>query len=352
MNINRKITKQIKIGNVLIGGGAPIVVQSMITSDTKNVEESLKQIHDLASLGCELVRLAVLDEEAANALKEICDKSSVPLIADIHFDYRLAIAAMENGCKGIRINPGNIGGFDKLNAVIDAAKANQVAIRIGVNSGSVDKKMLEQFGHGPTALVESALEHVKHFESRNFDNIKVSLKSSSVLDTIDAYRLMSHCCDYPLHLGVTEAGTLMRGTVKSSVGLGILLAEGIGDTLRISLTSSPSNEIPVAWELLRCLGLRNYGVEIISCPTCGRCEIDLFRLADIVEQKVRGIKKNLKLAVMGCVVNGPGEAKEADLGLAGGRDKGIIFKHGKVIKSVKGEDNLINAFLEELNTML
>ena len=353
MKIVRKHTRELHLGNIRIGAGSPIVVQSMTNSDTRDVDSTLEQINRLAKAGCEIVRVAVPDDTAAKALRRIHDGSPVPLIADIHFDYRLAIAALEAGLEGLRINPGNIGGRREVDAVVDAAKNRKAVIRIGVNSGSVEKSLLERY-HGPTpeAMVDSALRHVRMLEERNFYDIKISIKSSSVLDTIDAYRRLSSRCDYPLHLGVTEAGGPLRGAVKSSVALGLLLAEGIGDTLRISLTADPEQELTVAWELLRSLGLRKRGPDIVSCPTCGRCEINLVELAAKIEQRLADETAPIKVAVMGCVVNGPGEAREADIGLAGGRDKGIIFRKGEVIRSVRGQDALLTAFLEELNKLL
>lgn len=351
--IQRLQTRQIKVGSLAIGGGAPVVVQSMTNTDTRDTEASLAQIRRLARAGCELVRLAVPDETAAQALKKIREGSPIPVIADIHFDYRLALMALEAGVEGLRINPGNIGERRHVDAVVDAAKARGAIIRVGVNSGSVEKRLLERFG-GPTpeAMVESALTHIRILEERGFYNTKISIKSSSVLNTITAYRALAKRCDYPLHLGVTEAGGLVRGAVKSSVGLGILLWEGIGDTLRVSLTADPEEEMTVAWELLRSLGLRQRGPEIISCPTCGRTEIDLIGLAREVEHRLAGETANVKIAVMGCVVNGPGEAKEADLGMAGGRNKGIIFRKGEVIRSVRGQEALLSAFMEELDKLL
>ncbi|MEG2140812.1 MAG: flavodoxin-dependent (E)-4-hydroxy-3-methylbut-2-enyl-diphosphate synthase, partial [Bilophila sp.] len=318
-----------------------------------DVAASLAQIARLAQAGCEVVRLAVPDESAARALKAIRDGSPIPVIADIHFDHRLALMALEAGVEGLRINPGNIGERGHVDAVVDAAKARGAIIRVGVNSGSVEKRLLERFG-GPTpeAMVESALSHVRMLEERGFYDTKISIKSSSVLDTIAAYKMLAQRCDYPLHLGVTEAGGLVRGAVKSAVGLGILLWEGIGDTLRVSLTADPEEEMTVAWEVLRALGLRQRGPELVSCPTCGRTEIDLIGLAHKVEQRLAGETANVKIAVMGCVVNGPGEAREADLGMAGGRDKGIIFKKGEVIRSVRGQEALLSAFMEELDTLL
>ena len=353
MELPRKQTRQLKLGSVRIGGGAPIVVQSMTNTDTRDVEATLGQIKRLHDAGCEIVRVAVPDETAARALRAIHDASPIPVIADIHFDYRLALIALEAGLEGLRINPGNIGERKNVEMVVDAAKAQDAVIRVGVNSGSVEKRLLEQYG-GPTpqAMVESALGHVRILEEHGFYDTKISIKSSSVLNTIECYRLLSQRCDYPLHLGVTEAGGVLRGAIKSSVGMGVLLSEGIGDTLRVSLTAAPEEEMTVAWELLRALGLRQRGPEIISCPTCGRTEIDLIGLAQEVERRLRTENAPIKVAVMGCVVNGPGEAREADLGMAGGRDKGIIFRKGEVIRSVRGQETLLAAFMEELDKLL
>lgn len=352
MNTRRK-TRSLRLGGLSIGGDAPVVVQSMTNTDTRDVAATLAQIAALARRGCEIVRLAVPDEKAAAALRAIREASPVPLIADIHFDYRLALAALEAGLEGLRINPGNIGPRAHVDAVVDAAKARGAVIRVGVNSGSVEKGLLDKYGGPcPRALVESALGHVRMLEARGFYDTKISLKSSSVTDTLEAYRLLATLCDYPLHIGITEAGGLLRGTVKSAVGLGILLHEGIGDTLRVSLTADPVEEVTVAYEILRALGLRRRGPEIISCPTCGRTEIDLFGLARAVEERLAESTADIRVAVMGCVVNGPGEAREADLGLAGGRDKGIIFRKGQVIRSVRGQDALLAAFLEELQLLI
>ncbi|MDD2219198.1 MAG: flavodoxin-dependent (E)-4-hydroxy-3-methylbut-2-enyl-diphosphate synthase [Desulfoplanes sp.] len=353
MNIIRKKTHVLSVGSVGIGGDNPVRVQSMTNTDTRDVDATVAQIRALTEAGCEIVRVAVLDEDAARCIGLIKKQVDVPLIADIHFDHRLALASMEAGVDGLRINPGNIGGKEQVDLVVDAAKAQGVPIRIGVNSGSVEKELLKKFG-GPTpeAMVASALRHVRLLEDRNFDQIKISLKSSSVLSTIDAYRLMSEQVDYPLHIGVTEAGTPLRGAVKSGVGLGILLAQGIGDTLRVSLTGDPVDEMLVAWEILRSLGLRQRGPEIVSCPTCGRTEVDLIGLATAVEKRLMHVTDVFTVAVMGCVVNGPGEAKEADIGVAGGRDCGIIFRKGRVVRKVKGAKNLIPEFLQELETFL
>ncbi|HIJ79184.1 MAG: flavodoxin-dependent (E)-4-hydroxy-3-methylbut-2-enyl-diphosphate synthase [Desulfobulbaceae bacterium] len=349
--IKRKKTRQIKVGQVAIGGDAPIAVQSMTNTDTRDVEKTVAQIHGLEEAGCEIIRVAVLDLEAAEAIKAIRDRITIPLIADIHFDARLAIASMENGAQGIRINPGNLGGPDKLARVVTAAKAHQVPIRVGVNSGSVEKDILKKHGHPtPAALVESALRNIRLLEDLDFREIKISIKSSDAMTTVDAYRLLAEQTDYPLHLGVTEAGGLIAGTVKSSVALGMLLYEGIGDTFRISLTRDPVEEIRVSYELLRSLHIRERGPELISCPTCGRCQVNLFGLAEEVERHIQRIKTPLKIAVMGCVVNGPGEAREADIGVAGGHGVGIIFKKGQLYKKV-AEEQLLDVFLSEIDKM-
>jgi (E)-4-hydroxy-3-methylbut-2-enyl-diphosphate synthase len=349
--IKRIPTKQIKVGDVPIGGDAQIAVQSMTNTDTRDVTATVAQIHRLEAAGCDIIRVAVPDLEAAQAIRAIRDRITIPLIADIHFDYRLAVFSMENGAQGIRINPGNIGGPEKLGKVVDAAKAHHVPIRVGVNSGSVEKDILARHGHPtPAALVESAIRNIRLLETLHFYEQKISIKSSDTLTTIAAYRQLSAQCDYPLHLGVTEAGGLIAGTVKSSVALGMLLYEGIGDTFRISLTRDPLEEIRVAFELLRCLRIRERGPELISCPTCGRCQINLFNLAEKVEEHIQGIETPLKVAVMGCVVNGPGEAKEADIGLAGGHGVGIIFKKGQLYKKVP-EEQLLAVFIDELDAM-
>ncbi|MGA1846679.1 flavodoxin-dependent (E)-4-hydroxy-3-methylbut-2-enyl-diphosphate synthase [Deferribacter abyssi] len=348
----RRVTKEITLGNLKIGGKNPITVQSMTNTDTRDVESTLAQIKRLEEVGCEIIRVAVVDEEAARCIKRIKDAIKIPLIADIHFDYRLAILSMENGADGIRINPGNIGSEDKVRKVIDAAKIHSVAIRIGVNSGSLEKGFREKYGVCAKAMVESALKYMRFFEKERFYNMKFSLKGSDVVTTIEAYREFSTISDYPLHLGVTEAGTLFSGTVKSAVGIGALLAEGIGDTIRVSLTADPVEEVKVGFEILKALGLRDRGAEIISCPTCGRCEIDLMDLVSKVENELAKLDKKVTVAVMGCVVNGPGEAREADYGIAGGRGVGIIFKKGRVLKKVK-EEELLEEFLkiikEEIN---
>ncbi len=351
--IVRKKTREVRVGSVGVGGDNPVRVQSMTNVDTRDIDAALAQVRELARAGCEIVRLAVPDEAAAQALAHIRRGSPVPLIADIHFDHRLALLALEAGVDGLRINPGNIGGKAKVDAVVSAAAERSVPIRIGVNSGSVEKKLLERFG-GPTpaAMVESALGHVALLERRNFHAIKISLKSSSVLNTIEAYQLLSARVDYPLHIGVTEAGTLLPGAVKSAVGLGVLLFNGIGDTLRVSLTHDPVAEIGVAYDILRALGLRERGPEVISCPTCGRTEIGLISLAEEVQKRLRDVPEVFKVAVMGCVVNGPGEAREADIGIAGGRGLGIVFRKGEVIRKIRGEENLLPEFLKELELFL
>ena len=334
-----------------VGGGAALAVQSMTNTDTRDVEATVAQVRRLEEAGCEIIRVAVLDLEAARAIRAIRDQIAIPLIADIHFDHRLAIASMEHGAQGIRINPGNIGGKSKLARVAAAAQAHEVAIRVGVNAGSLEKDILARHGHPvPAALVESALRNIALLEELGFHELKISLKSSDVLTTIAAYRQLSAVCDYPLHLGVTEAGGLIAGTVKTSVALGILLYEGIGDTLRISLTRDPVEEIRVAYELLRSLRLRQRGPELISCPTCGRCQVNLFGLAEEVERYIQKIPTPLKIAVMGCVVNGPGEAREADIGVAGGNGVGIIFKKGKIFKKVP-EAQVLEVFLAEIDKM-
>lgn len=352
--ITRRATRRIQVGAVPIGGGAPIAVQSMTNTMTDDVESTVGQIQQLERAGCEIIRVAVPELKAAQALSHIRGQISIPLIADIHFDARLAVAAMEHGAQGIRINPGNLGGPDKLARVVAAAKQHRVPIRVGVNSGSIEKGLLGRYGYPtperPDALIESALDNVRMLEDLGFYDIKISIKSSDTLTTIAGYRQLSKTTDYPLHLGVTEAGGLIAGTVKSSVALGILLAEGIGDTFRISLTRDPVEEIRVGFELLRALRIRERGPELISCPTCGRTRIDLFSLAEKVERHLQTMQSPLKVAVMGCVVNGPGEAREADIGIAGGHGVGIIFKKGEIFRKVP-EAELLPVFLEELNKL-
>ena len=318
--IKRKMTRQISIGDVKIGGGAPISVQSMTNTKTTDTNATVAQIKALVDAGCDIVRVAVPDMSAAENIYNIKSQVDVPLVADIHFDYRLALKAIEQGIDALRINPGNIGDEERVKAVVEAAKIRNIPIRIGVNAGSLDKKLLAKYGKVTAeALVESALEHIRILEKLNFYDIKISLKAHDVPLTLNAYRLMSETVDYPLHLGITEAGTVNTGIIKSAVGIGALLAEGIGDTFRISLTGDPVNEVKVANEILKALGLKEYGPTLISCPTCGRCNIDLPSIAEKVEQRLSGITKPIKVAVMGCVVNGPGEARDADIGIAGGK---------------------------------
>lgn len=352
--IERKKTRQIHIGPVAIGGGAPISVQSMCNTRTTDTEGTVAQIKALQAAGCDIVRLAVPDMEAAKNLGNIIRAVSVPLVADIHFDYKLAIEAIHQGISALRLNPGNIGGEQNVRAVVQEAKSSHIPIRIGVNAGSLDKKILARSGAvTPEALVESAMEHVRILEKQDFYDLKISLKTHDVPMTLAAYRLMSETCDYPLHLGVTEAGTVNTGVIKSAVGIGALLAEGIGDTFRISLTGDPVVEVKVANEILKSLGLKEYGPTLVACPTCGRTSIDLPAIADQVEKKLEGITEPIDVAVMGCVVNGPGEARGADVGIAGGNGEGLIFRKGEIIRKVPEADlveelfNEIDAILEE-----
>lgn len=348
----RKKTRQIRVGNVPIGGGAPIAVQSMTNTDTRDAKATLRQIRRLSDAGCEIVRLAVPDSEAVEGFRKARAKSPVPLIADIHFDHRLALAALRAGADGLRINPGNIGDRRAVEKVIREAGERGTPIRIGVNAGSLPRAVLRKHGHPtPEAMVETALGHIRLFEDLRFDRIKISLKSSNVLNTIAAYELLSREVDYPLHLGVTEAGTLISGTVKNAIGIGALLLKGIGDTLRVSLTRDPVEEVTVAYEILRSLDLRHRGPEIIACPTCGRCEIDLFGLVRRVEKALSGVRSSPKVAVMGCVVNGPGEAREADVGIAGGRRQGILFKKGRVVRKIP-EEELAGVLIREVKGMV
>jgi (E)-4-hydroxy-3-methylbut-2-enyl-diphosphate synthase len=347
----RRETRRIYLGDVPIGGGAPVVVQSMTNTDTRDAQATVAQIKRLADVGCEIVRVAVPDHEAAAQLAHIKKAITIPLVADIHFDYRLALKALRAGVDGLRLNPGNIGGADRVRKVVAAARERQVPIRIGVNSGSLEKDLLVQHGRAtPEAMVESALRHIRLLEDLDYGLIKVSMKSSDVLDTIAGYRLLASKTDCPLHLGVTEAGTLVDAAVKSALGIGILLFEGLGDTLRVSVTSEPEEEIPVAYSILRALKLRERGVELISCPTCGRTEIDLIPMVEKAERMLRMVRTPLKVAIMGCVVNGPGEAREADVGVAGGRGQGILFKKGKRVAKVP-ESSLLHRLLLEVEKM-
>lgn len=347
----KKSTEQITLGGLKIGGGAPVIVQSMTKTDTRDVPSTAAQIKRLQNAGCEAVRVAVLNNEAAGAIRTLKKKIKIPLIADVHFDHRLALKAVANGAEGLRINPGNIGSRLKVREIVSAARDKGVPIRIGVNAGSLEKDLLRKYRH-PTAkaLVESAGRHIRILEDLKFGAIKVSLKASDVLKTVEAYRLFSEKFRYPVHIGISEAGPAFSGTVKSAVGLGILLSEGIGDTVRVSLTADPVEEVKVAYEILKSLHLRQIGPELISCPTCGRCQIDIRGIVDKVENKISGEKKSIKVAVMGCVVNGPGEAREADIGIAGGKGMGILFKHGKVVKTLK-ERELFSTLMREIKKL-
>lgn len=351
--IERKPTKGIQVGTVHIGDNAPVSIQSMITTNPVKVEQSIEEINRLATAGCELVRLAVPDMAAAKAIKDIKERAMIPLIADIHFDYRLALQAIDSGIDGLRINPGNIGSIDNVVKVVEKAKPKLIPIRIGVNAGSLPQHVLDAHGGHPTAdgMVETALEHIRILESLEYDQMKVSIKATDVPLMIEAYRKLSSKIPYPLHLGVTEAGTIKQGTIKSSIGIGTLLADGIGDTIRVSLTGDPIHEVEVAKTILSSLELRTFGATMISCPTCGRCQVNLFNMADIVEERLKSIKAPIRVAVMGCVVNGPGEAREADFGIAGGKGQGIIFRKGKVLKTVP-EQELVDTLFAEIDQYL
>ncbi len=347
-DIKRKKTRQISVGNVKVGGLAPVAVQSMTNTYTQDIAATVSQIKRLESAGCEIVRVAVPDQEAAAAISGIKEKIEIPLIADIHFDHRLAIASVRAGADGLRINPGNIGNKKKVKAVVDCAKEYNIPIRIGVNSGSLEKDILKKYkGVTAEAMVESAIRHIELLQSLDFHTIKISLKASDVPRTVEAYRLLSERSDLPLHVGVTEAGGLYSGIVKSSLGIGMLLAEGIGDTIRVSLTRDPLEEVRVGYEILRGLAIRQHGPEIISCPTCGRCSIDLFDITERIEKALLLKSMPIKIAIMGCIVNGPGEAREADIGVAGGDGIGILFKRGKLIKKFP-EDKLVEVLLDEI----
>lgn len=345
--MNRKKTRVIKVGNVLIGGDNPIAVQSMTNTRTKDIDKTVKQILELEEAGCDIIRSAISDFEDAKAIEEIKRQINIPIIADIQYDYKLALESIKYGVDGLRINPGNIGSLDKVKEVVNACKNNNISIRIGVNSGSIKQEFLDQYGGvNEKSMVYSALEQVELLESLDFFDIKISLKASNVSLTIKSYEMISSLCDYPLHLGITEAGPSWRGTIKSSVGIGSLLNMGIGDTIRISLTSDPVEEIKVGREILNSLDLLKEGIELISCPTCGRTNIDLIKIVNQAEKRLEGIKKHIKVAIMGCAVNGPGEAKEADIGIAGGNGEGLIFAKGKIIKKVPEEDLLDELILQ------
>ncbi|MCD6533279.1 MAG: flavodoxin-dependent (E)-4-hydroxy-3-methylbut-2-enyl-diphosphate synthase [Deltaproteobacteria bacterium] len=347
----RRQSRKIDLGKVSIGGQAPISVQSMTNTDTRDVAATVAQIKRLERVGCELVRVAVPDEAAANKLASIKKEIGIPLIADIHFSHRLALIAVEQGVDGLRLNPGNIGSSARVREVVAACRDRAIPIRIGVNGGSLEKETVEKYGYTPKALVESALGHVRLLEDENFELIKISLKSSDVMATLAAYRLLAKEVDYPFHVGITEAGTALRGSIKSAVGLGLLLGEGLGDTLRVSLTAAPEEEIFVAFEILKSLGLRQRGIELISCPTCGRTEVALIQLADEVEKALAHIQEPLKIAVMGCVVNGPGEARHADFGIAGGKGVGLLFRHGEVLGKLP-EGELVQALVDEVEKFI
>ncbi len=351
MPVIRHKTRQVNIGGIAIGGDNPIAIQSMTNTDTKDAAKTIAQINELTKKGCEIIRVAVPDAASANAISEIKNHITIPLVADIHFDYKLAIMSIENGVDKLRINPGNIGDEEKVRSVVSAASERGIPIRIGVNSGSLEKDILNKYG-GVTAqaLFESAMSHVRILESLNFDNIVISIKASDVCLSLDAYSLLAESTDYPLHIGITESGTEYSGSIKSAVGIGAMLSQGIGDTIRVSLTSDPINEITCAKTILQAMNLRSFGPQLISCPTCGRTEIDLIAIARKVESALEHIDKPIKVAVMGCAVNGPGEAREADIGIAGGRGVGILFKKGQIIKKVP-EAELFEAFMNEINNL-
>ena len=350
--IERRKTRQIHIGNIAIGGGAPISVQSMTNTKTTDIAATVAQINALQAAGCDIVRLAVPDMDAAKNLGNIIQKVNVPLVADIHFDYRLALEAINQGISALRLNPGNIGGEDNVKAVVSEAKKHHIPIRIGVNAGSLDKAMLDKYG-GVTAeaLVASAMQHVRILEQQDFYDMKISLKAHDVPLTLEAYQLMSKTVDYPLHLGITEAGTAKTGMIKSAVGIGALLAQGIGDTFRISLTGDPVVEVKVANEILKSLGLKEYGPTLISCPTCGRTSIDLAGIADVVAERLSSVTRPISVAVMGCVVNGPGEARGADVGIAGGKGEGLVFRKGEILRKVP-EEKLVEELFKEIDLIL
>jgi (E)-4-hydroxy-3-methylbut-2-enyl-diphosphate synthase len=344
----RRKTHQVLVGSVGIGSDHPVSIQSMTTTDTRDVEATVSQIQALASAGCEIIRLAVPDMDAAQKLDQIIHRSSIPVVADIHFDYRLAMRAMEAGAAKIRLNPGNIGSADRVREVVMMAKERSIPIRIGVNGGSLEKELLERYGGvTPQGIVESALGHLDILDKLDFKDVIVALKSSDILTTIESYRLLSKETNAPFHIGLTESGTLFKGSIRSSIAIGCLLLEGLGDTLRVSLTGDPLNEVRVAKEILSATGLRTGGIRLISCPTCGRCQIDLARIADEVERRIEGLDKDITLAIMGCAVNGPGEAREADLGIAGGKGEALIFKKGVILKKAR-EDELVELLIEEI----
>ncbi len=351
MNYLRKHTKKIRVGNIFIGGDAPITVQSMTNTDTRDSKSTINQISKLEDAGCDIVRIAVPDLLAAKNIGEIKSNTNIPIVADIHFDYRLALEAVNQGIDAIRINPGNIGDIERVKMVVESCKKRSIPIRIGVNGGSLEKELLERFGSAtPEAMVQSALGHIKILEDLDFDDIVISLKNSDVIKSVQAYRLMSSKVNYPLHLGITESGGIKKGTIKSSIGIGGLLVDGIGDTIRVSLTGDPTEEIGVGKEILRSIGLLNDKIKIVSCPTCGRCQIDLINFAGEIEQKIEHLEKDITVAIMGCAVNGPGEAKEADIGIAGGNGVGLLFKKGEIIRRVPQEE-IVSTLLKEIDNL-
>jgi (E)-4-hydroxy-3-methylbut-2-enyl-diphosphate synthase len=348
---SKKKRREIRIGSVPIGGDAPVVVQSMTKTHTSDWKATLDQIKNLQTAGCEIVRLAIPDMESVSALKKIRKQTTMPLIADIHFDHRLALAAVESGVDGLRINPGNIGSKEKIKEVVSAAKQRMIPIRIGVNAGSLEKELLRKYGEAtPEAMVESAIRHIRILEDLDFQLIKISLKASDVLRTVKAYELLAEQYDYPLHAGITEAGSLLSGSIKSSVGLALLLSRGLADTIRVSLTAPPEEEVRVAYLILHSLGLRSRGLNIVSCPICGRCEVDLMSISAEIERQLSDVQAELTVAIMGCMVNGPGEAKEADIGLACGRENAVIFRHGKLLRKIEEKD-IVEEFVNEVKQM-
>lgn len=348
--MERRLTREVKVGNLLMGGKNPVIIQSMTNTKTSDVKATVEQIKRLEEAGCQLVRASVPDEESAEAIKEIIKQINIPLVADIHFDYKLALQSIENGVDGLRINPGNIGSKERVRAVVEKAKERNIKIRIGVNGGSLEKSIVDEYGNGANAMVQSALKHIQILEELDFYNTAVSLKASDIFRTIEAYEAFSKISDYPLHLGITEAGTAFKGTVKSSIGIGHLLLQGIGDTLRVSLTADPVEEIHVAKAILGALDLDRDTIKIISCPTCARTKIDLIELANKMEARLEGMKKPLTVAIMGCAVNGPGEAREADIGIAGGDGEALLFKKGQIIRKIK-EEEIEEVLLFEIENM-
>ncbi|AUN15084.1 4-hydroxy-3-methylbut-2-en-1-yl diphosphate synthase [[Clostridium] sordellii] len=348
MSYKRRLSKEVSVGSLKIGGNNPISIQSMTNTDTRDAKATIDQIKRLEEVGCDVVRVAVPDMEAAKNIGEIKKNVNIPIIADIHFDYRLALEAIDQGVDGVRINPGNIGSIDRVKMVVNKCREKNLKIRIGVNGGSLEKELLEKYGSATAeALVESAMGHVKILEDLDFHNIVISLKSSDIYKTLDAYELIAKKVDYPLHIGITESGSVKKGTIKSSIGVGALLLKGIGDTIRISLTGDPTEEVIVGKEILRSLDLLNDKIKVISCPTCGRCNIDLISVVNEVEEKINKVDKDITVAIMGCAVNGPGEAKEADIGIAGGKGEGLLFKKGEIIRKING-DKLVDELLAEI----